>query len=517
MSESLPINNTQKKTIEFSILFGLFILALAIRIYNISSNSIWFDEAWRVSLALYSKDLSIFSYEGLLSSIIKLLGKNEYAIRLPSAVFGALTIPLIYIVSKNYTNRSTSILIALLLCVHPFHITNSQEAAGYTIACFFLLLFGFSFIKIKSGGRIWFYVLMFISAYLISIINIYHVVFIVSVFSINYLKTKKELKADLVFLSILFISLIPFLKTLMTPGKLLTSNTPLFENIKAALIFPATIINSISNGPFPSYYTPNSFRVFKYFSEDLFTKYFLFTGSFVIIISILILGLIYLKKELKREISNPLFLSAYVFILFLTFQSIFTQLSFSRYYLAVLPFFILSIFCNNGDNDLMKKYKNGLILFIIIHSITLISIDAPGKSYKPDARKISEMILEKTLREKQLNVHVLIPDNSELPIYDFYLRDAACSLIYQPTYSCFFELNDWSCIYKTPIRVAEDNKWIYDHTYSIANNSEKIKFFIISQRQKENASKISEYPHFRSFSKNKYTYDHIQVIELTKE
>ena len=188
MSESLPINNSQKKTIEFSILCGLFILALAIRIFNISSNSIWFDEAWRVSLALYSKDLSIFSYEGLLSSIIKLFGKNEYALRLPSAIFGALTIPLIYIVSKNYTNRSTSILIALLLCFNPFHLTNSQEAAGYTIACFFLLLFGFSFYKIKSEGKIWFYVILFISAYLTSIINIYHIIFITRIWIFFFIK-----------------------------------------------------------------------------------------------------------------------------------------------------------------------------------------------------------------------------------------------------------------------------------------------------------------------------------------
>lgn len=72
-------------------------------------------------------------YSILLHFWIKLGGNNEGWIRSLSALFGVLTVAVIYLLGKTYSDERVGLLAALLLSLSPFHIQLAQEARGYTM------------------------------------------------------------------------------------------------------------------------------------------------------------------------------------------------------------------------------------------------------------------------------------------------------------------------------------------------------------------------------------------------
>src|SRR3990167_3237912 len=93
----------------YSILLAIFLLGLVLRIHNLGGESIWFDEAVSVAASklgfleqirwsLASSDNNPPLYYAFLSVWVLLFGDSEFAVRLPSAIFGSFSILLIYIV-----------------------------------------------------------------------------------------------------------------------------------------------------------------------------------------------------------------------------------------------------------------------------------------------------------------------------------------------------------------------------------------------------------------------------------
>ncbi len=71
--------------------------------------------------------------------VLQVFGDSEVALRLPSAVAGICTIPLLGLLTEEITkSRTTAAIAALLLAVNPLHLWYSQEARPYAV----LLLFG---------------------------------------------------------------------------------------------------------------------------------------------------------------------------------------------------------------------------------------------------------------------------------------------------------------------------------------------------------------------------------------
>jgi 4-amino-4-deoxy-L-arabinose transferase-like glycosyltransferase len=93
----------------------------------------------------YKPPLSIY----LTVPFIAVLGLNELSVRLPSALFGTLTVLLTYFLvkelfykSKNYElgTKNLSLLSALLLALCPWHINLSRAGFEANIALFFVVL-----------------------------------------------------------------------------------------------------------------------------------------------------------------------------------------------------------------------------------------------------------------------------------------------------------------------------------------------------------------------------------------
>jgi len=73
---------------------------------------------------------------------IKFFGLNEFATRFPSALFGALTSLVIFLLAREiFKNTSVGLLTAILLAISPWHVVIPRASAE-TIVALFLIIFG---------------------------------------------------------------------------------------------------------------------------------------------------------------------------------------------------------------------------------------------------------------------------------------------------------------------------------------------------------------------------------------
>ncbi len=134
---------------------GLIVaLGFALRIVNLGAESLWYDESftsWIVKLP----------FERMIGAIagdvhpplwyliewgwVRIVGDSEFALRLPAALFGVLSIVLIYYVGKAAgLDDRVSLLGALLVAVMPGHLYYSQDARMYPLltCCVLLMIYG---------------------------------------------------------------------------------------------------------------------------------------------------------------------------------------------------------------------------------------------------------------------------------------------------------------------------------------------------------------------------------------
>lgn len=83
---------------------------------------------------------------------VAIFGLNEFAVRLPSALFGTLTVLLIYFLAKEI-HRGVALPAALLLAISPWHIHFSRMSMLVGIENFFLTLGVYAFIKFLKSPR----------------------------------------------------------------------------------------------------------------------------------------------------------------------------------------------------------------------------------------------------------------------------------------------------------------------------------------------------------------------------
>jgi 4-amino-4-deoxy-L-arabinose transferase-like glycosyltransferase len=142
----------------------LALAALAIRLYNLSYHSLWFDEAMSVHWARSSLprilEVSMNLVEDRLPPLYYLslhywrllVGDGEVAVRLPSVLLGTLLIPLVYrLASDLFRDRRVALLAAALTTLNPFLVWYSQEARMYAQAVLLVTLGTWLFVKGTSA------------------------------------------------------------------------------------------------------------------------------------------------------------------------------------------------------------------------------------------------------------------------------------------------------------------------------------------------------------------------------
>lgn len=128
---------------------ALTALALLLRLYDLGSESIWLDEgasirsgSLPVSTILTQPGSAAHPplYRLVLHGWMSLSGRSENAVRLPSALLGALAVPLLLYTGRLLLGPGAAILAASLLCVSPLHVRYSQEATSYALFVLLSLL-----------------------------------------------------------------------------------------------------------------------------------------------------------------------------------------------------------------------------------------------------------------------------------------------------------------------------------------------------------------------------------------
>jgi uncharacterized membrane protein len=138
------------------ILIPLFILGLALRIFELGRKPLWLDEASSYFLTSQANIADVWTaafndhhapLHFIVLWIVRMAGTGEFWLRLPSAIAGSLTILVIFLLAKELAGEETALIAAALVAVSPYHILYSQEARMYGMAVLFVSLAVYLFFR----------------------------------------------------------------------------------------------------------------------------------------------------------------------------------------------------------------------------------------------------------------------------------------------------------------------------------------------------------------------------------
>jgi mannosyltransferase len=122
-------------------LWVIVIIGLALRVYHLRGNSLWFDEGFSVAWAnatvpellhkTFTAEPHPPTYYLMLHYWIAAFGASPMAIRMFSVFFGTATIFLVFEIGATLNDRKLGSVSSFLLAISPIHIQYSTEARMY--------------------------------------------------------------------------------------------------------------------------------------------------------------------------------------------------------------------------------------------------------------------------------------------------------------------------------------------------------------------------------------------------
>lgn len=146
-------------------LIPVTLLGAVLRLFRLGTQSLWLDESLSVVFASLPLRTSIEAIltDGVHPPLYYLvlrpflyMGQSESTARLPSALFGILTIPLVYEVGRLCFDQEVGLVSAIFLSLSPFHIWFSQDARMYAMAAFLSSASVYFFLRLHGEeGGLW--------------------------------------------------------------------------------------------------------------------------------------------------------------------------------------------------------------------------------------------------------------------------------------------------------------------------------------------------------------------------
>jgi mannosyltransferase len=144
-----------------AILAGIVIAAAVLRLYALGRESLWLDESFTVLYASesfqsiwlhWSTDVHPPLFYWLEHVALYLFGNSEWAVRILPAVTGIATVPIMYLIGKEFRDEGTGLVCAGLLAVSNFHLYYSQEGRMYSLLLFFVSVAFYAWLRWKAEG-----------------------------------------------------------------------------------------------------------------------------------------------------------------------------------------------------------------------------------------------------------------------------------------------------------------------------------------------------------------------------
>ncbi len=139
----LPSGANLPVSLERLLVVGIVVVAAILRLAWLGDHSIWYDEAFTVQIArsswghllptIRSTDMHPPLYYLIMKTWVGLAGTSEAAIRLPSVVFGIVSVVLTYCLGRRLLSERVGLVAGALLAVSPFSIMASQDARMYAL------------------------------------------------------------------------------------------------------------------------------------------------------------------------------------------------------------------------------------------------------------------------------------------------------------------------------------------------------------------------------------------------
>jgi uncharacterized membrane protein len=122
-------------------LAGTLVLAGVLRLYQLGTESFWLDEVNQVLLcqkpwAEFIAGLNLHHappLHFLLTRFMLIWTQDDFLLRLPSAIFGTLSIAAAYSLLRNFFRQTTCLLATFMLTLSTTHLLYSQEARPYAL------------------------------------------------------------------------------------------------------------------------------------------------------------------------------------------------------------------------------------------------------------------------------------------------------------------------------------------------------------------------------------------------
>lgn len=148
-------------------IFPIIVLGLILRIISLDQ-SLWLDEAINVLATQKFSFLGVITeyakadFHPPLFFIIlwiwtKLFGIGEQIVRIPSVIFGVMTIYIVFLLGQKLYTKTLGLISALLLAINPLHIYYSQEARMYALATLAVVLNFLLLIKLLRNEKVNFF------------------------------------------------------------------------------------------------------------------------------------------------------------------------------------------------------------------------------------------------------------------------------------------------------------------------------------------------------------------------
>jgi len=147
----------------------IVLTALFLRFFELGSQSLWLDEAVIYSQTKAASVAEVYStvmeQEGHIGPLYHILnylcsrvfGYSEWALRLPSAVYGTISVLLVYMVASALWGSRAALLSSALMAFSPLHVWYSQEARMYSLWLMLILAAVLLFIRMleKRSRSLW--------------------------------------------------------------------------------------------------------------------------------------------------------------------------------------------------------------------------------------------------------------------------------------------------------------------------------------------------------------------------
>ncbi len=139
--------------------FLVFLLALLPRLAGLGARPFWLDEVFtlqRVSLKPGALVMDSFYNHHMPSFFLLLwplagLSHPEFWLRLPSAIFGALAVTLVFLITRQIAGRLAACLAALVIGLSPTVLAFSQEARSYTMVMTLILVGLYGLVRLAQN------------------------------------------------------------------------------------------------------------------------------------------------------------------------------------------------------------------------------------------------------------------------------------------------------------------------------------------------------------------------------